>query len=220
MNMLKVTNLGKSYGSRVILQDINLTISPGEFVSIVGASGIGKSTLLHLIGLIDTFDYGEIYIKGEKVSQLKSKARANLRRTSISFILQNFGLIERKTVVQNLTIAQKIKGSSQLITIDEVLEELNIVEFKDKLPKQLSGGEKQRVAIARSLITNSDLLLLDEPTGNLDRVTSLKFQNQLIELQKKYKITVILVTHDLEFAQKADCQYELISSGKLMKVCK
>lgn len=213
--MLSVKNLNKSYGGKQVLNNINFDVSIGSFISITGASGQGKSTLLYLLGLIDKSDSGEIIIDGFDTSKLKDKQLTNIRKTTISIILQNFALIERKTVIENIKLAQKIKGASQL-SIDQVLTDLEIIQHKNKLPKELSGGEKQRVAIARALLAKSKLLLLDEPTGNLDNQTSVKFQNLLLDIQEKYNLTIILVTHDLDFAAKADIQYELNNNHELV----
>lgn len=215
--MLEVINLNKHYNNRHVLNDLNLNVVEGEFVSIIGKSGAGKSTLLFQVGLVDPIESGELIIDGERCSKLNRSKQRALRREKISFVLQNYGLVNSLTVDQNIKLAIKIKGGSK-IDSDELLKDLEIRDKLNSKPKELSGGEKQRVAIARALLSDGDLILMDEPTGNLDHETSLKFQQLVCELRNKYKFTLILVTHDLEFANRADKCYELTRDGTLSEL--
>lgn len=192
-----------------ILHDIDLNIDTGEFVTIVGASGSGKSTLLNIIGGLDDISQGEYLFDGKKV--IKEKDRMMLRRKDVAMIVQNFALISTLSAIDNVNMAKKDERYAL-----ELFEKLNIDGLEDKKVKYLSGGEKQRVAIARSLIKHPRLLLADEPTGALDSKTSSQLIDLLFALNKQ-GLTIILVTHNKEIAQRIGNIYEIID-GKIKKV--
>ena len=192
-----------------ILDDINLKVREGEFVTIVGASGSGKSTLLNIIGGLDDISQGEYWFDGKKI--IKEKDRMMLRRKDVAMIVQNFALISTLSAIDNVNMAKKDERYAL-----ELFEKLNIDGLEDKKVKYLSGGEKQRVAIARSLIKHPRLLLADEPTGALDSKTSSQLIDLLFALNKQ-GLTIILVTHNKEIAQRIGNIYEIID-GKMKKV--
>lgn len=192
-----------------ILDDINLKVREGEFVTIVGASGSGKSTLLNIIGGLDDISQGEYLFDGKKV--IKEKDRMMLRRKDVAMIVQNFALISTLSAIDNVNMAKKDERYAL-----ELFEKLNIDGLEDKKVKYLSGGEKQRVAIARSLIKHPRLLLADEPTGALDSKTSSQLIDLLFALNKQ-GLTIILVTHNKEIAQRIGNIYEIMD-GKIKKV--
>lgn len=192
-----------------ILHDIDLNIDTGEFVTIVGASGSGKSTLLNIIGGLDDISKGEYWFDGKKIC--KEKDRIMLRRNDVSMIVQNFALISSLSAIDNVNMAKKDETYAL-----ELFEKLNIEGLEDKKVKYLSGGEKQRVAIARSLIKHPRLLLADEPTGALDSKTSSQLIDLLFALNKQ-GLTIILVTHNKEIAQRIGNIYEIMD-GKIKKV--
>lgn len=192
-----------------ILDDINLKVREGEFVTIVGASGSGKSTLLNIIGGLDDISQGEYWFDGKKI--IKEKDRMMLRRKDVAMIVQNFALISTLSAIDNVNMAKKDERYAL-----ELFEKLNIDGLEDKKVKYLSGGEKQRVAIARSLIKHPRLLLADEPTGALDSKTSSQLIDLLFALNKQ-GLTIILVTHNKEIAQRIGNIYEIID-GKIKKV--
>lgn len=206
-NVNKVVKNGKN--CLQILEDINLTVNEGEFVTIVGASGSGKSTLLNIIGGLDDISQGEYLFDGKKV--IKEKDRMMLRRKDVAMIVQNFALISTLSAIDNVNMAKKDERYAL-----ELFEKLNIDGLEDKKVKYLSGGEKQRVAIARSLIKHPRLLLADEPTGALDSKTSTQLIDLLFALNKQ-GLTIILVTHNKEIAQRIGNIYEIID-GKIKKV--
>ena len=192
-----------------ILDDINLKVREGEFVTIVGESGSGKSTLLNIIGGLDDISQGEYWFDSKKI--IKEKDRMMLRRKDVAMIVQNFALISTLSAIDNVNMAKKDERYAL-----ELFEKLNIDGLEDKKVKYLSGGEKQRVAIARSLIKHPRLLLADEPTGALDSKTSSQLIDLLFALNKQ-GLTIILVTHNKEIAQRIGNIYEIID-GKMKKV--
>ena len=191
-----------------ILHDISLNVDAGEFVTIVGASGSGTSTLLNIIGGLDDISEGEYWFDGKKIS--KEKDRMMLRRNDVSMIVQNFALISTLSAIDNVNMAKKDETYAL-----ELFEKLNIEGLEDKKVKYLSGGEKQRVAIARALIKKPRLLLADEPTGALDSKTSMQLIDLLFELNKQ-GITIILVTHNEEIAKIVGNIYQM-KDGYLLK---
>ena len=180
-----------------ILKDINLTIQAGEFVSIMGPSGSGKSTLLHIIGMLDDASEGEYFFMGEPVHSLKEKQRSQLYKQHIGFVFQAYHLIDELTVYENIEtplIYQNIKGSERKAMVADILDRFQIVGKKDLFPTQLSGGQQQLVGIARALIAKPQILLADEPTGNLNS----KQGEEIMDLFKQLNsdgVTIIQVTH-------------------------
>lgn len=189
--MIEIKHLNKSFGDRILLHDFNLEINNGEFVVFSGVSGCGKTTLLNMVGSLEKFDSGEIIVDGIDISKRKNQQKYLSEK--VGFLFQNFALIEDKSVRQNLEIIRKNSRSN--VSIDEALEKVGLSKSIDKKVYTLSGGEQQRIALARLMIKKCDLILCDEPTGSLDKANGEKIMNILWELNKEGK-TVILVTHD------------------------
>ncbi len=180
-----------------LLKDINITIEAGEFVSIMGPSGSGKSTLLNVIGMLDSFDEGSYNFLGESVHQLKEKQRTNLYKQHIGFVFQAYHLIDELTVYENIEtplLYQNVKGNDRKAMVADTLDRFNIVAKKDLFPAQLSGGQQQLVGIARALIARPQLLLADEPTGNLNSKQGEEIMELFTQLNKE-GTTIIQVTH-------------------------
>ncbi len=218
--MLVLKGLTKIYemgANKVFAVDnISLSVEKGTFLSVVGKSGSGKSTLLHLIGGLDESDCGQIIVNGVDISKMSERKLSVFRRKNIGFVFQFFNLIPELSAKDNILFATQLSGNffdeeyyNKLISI------LGLYERQEHLPEQLSGGEKQRVAIARALITKPKLLLLDEPTGNLDSESSEIVMSMLLTLKKQLKQTVVMVTHDMESASKADRMITL-KNGKIL----
>ena len=210
---LKVESLSKVFesaaGRVVALKKINFTINKGEFVSIIGPSGSGKSTLLNIIGALDRPTFGKVFIGEIDVFSLKDQEIANIRNNMIGFIFQTFNLINRTTVQKNVEIPSIIScnGGNSKQRANRCLKILDVLGIKDKAkfkPPSLSGGQQQRVAIARALMNNPTIILADEPTGNLDTKTGNEVFDLLKLLSKKFRRTIVMVTHNDELAQKTD----------------
>lgn len=204
-DIIEFQNVSKGFGEQKILKNFNLSINKGEFVSIVGPSGSGKSTFLNIIGLLESFDSGEVFLSGKALSKLNNHQISLLRRNEINYLFQSFALVEDKTVKDNLLLAMHfVKSREKEHSIEMILNLLNLVDKKDTLVYQLSGGEKQRVALARTILKPGDIILADEPTGALDPDMA-KIAFQLIkETNKKYGKTIVMVTHNMEEASKTD----------------
>lgn len=205
--LVEIKNLSKSYGDRIIFNDINITIDEGEFLSIVGPSGCGKSTLLNMIGLLEEYDSGDIKISGKKIPPINSSKAVKVRRDKINYLFQSYALINDMTVIQNLLIAMKfleLSKKEKLKRIKEVLEYVKLYELRNQKVNTLSGGEQQRVAIARTILKPGDIILADEPTGALDSETADIVFSLIRELSTKYGKTIIMVTHSEELAGKTD----------------
>lgn len=180
-----------------LLKDIHLSIHEGEFVSIMGPSGSGKSTLLNIIGMLDSFDEGEYQFSGQSVHLLKEKQRTNLYKQHIGFVFQAYHLIDELTVYENIEtplLYQNVKGSERKAMVADILDRFNIVAKKDLFPAQLSGGQQQLVGIARALVARPQLLLADEPTGNLNSKQGEEIMELFTQLNKE-GTTIIQVTH-------------------------
>lgn len=205
VSLTKVFN--SSFVKVVALKDINISVRKGEFVSIVGPSGSGKSTLLNLIGALDRPTRGKVFIDGIDIFSLNDSDVARIRNKKIGFVFQSYNLINRTTVLRNIEIPSIITGMPKERRISrarKILKLLGIEHRADFKPASLSGGEQQRVAIARSLMNNPSVILADEPTGNLDTKTGLEVFNLLKDLSQKYKRTIIMVTHNQELADVTD----------------
>lgn len=210
MSIISLKNLYKSYGAgeneTKALKKINLEISKGEMIAIMGPSGCGKSTLLNIIGCIDNVTSGEYYLEDNKVENLSGDQLADIRNKKISFIFQNFALIKEFSVLDNILLPldfrEKVKGDKE--KAKKVMEELDILDLQNKKVSKLSGGQQQRVAIARALITDSKIILADEPTGALDQENGQLIMNILMKLNKEKGKTIIIVTHDINVAEFAD----------------
>ena len=208
MSLLKLDNLCKFYGEDETLvkavDSVNLTVEEGEFIAILGASGSGKSTLLHMIGCVDKPTIGHVYLNGEDIYALNDNKQSKLRRESISIVYQFYNLIPTLNVVENITLPLDLSRKKvDQEYLDEILKLLKLEDRKKHLPNELSGGEQQRVAIGRALIARPNIILADEPTGNLDSKNSLEVMNILKRANAIYKQTIIMVTHDEELAKYA-----------------
>ncbi len=204
---IEILNVTKKFGKRFIFRDLNLSIERGEFVAIVGTSGCGKSTLLNMIGLLESIDAGQITLNGKEIPKIESKKATLLRRNTINYLFQSFALITDMTIYQNLFIAMNfldITDKEKDIKIDKILEKVNLKELKNEKVNTLSGGEQQRVALARTILKPGDIILADEPTGSLDSATAEIVFDLIKDLSKQYKKTVIMVTHNKVLANKAD----------------
>ncbi len=202
--MIEITNLNKYYkvGKEKMhaLKDINLTVNEGESIAIQGKSGAGKSTLMHIIGLLDSYDSGSLKIDGTEVKGLSDSKTAKIRNRKIGFVMQDFSLLDHKTVIMNVMLPlffnNKYSFSKMQKMALEALEQVGIKDQANKKANQLSGGQRQRVAIARALISSPQIILADEPTGALDSETSKEIMTLLKELNEKNGITLIVITHD------------------------
>jgi len=205
--MIKITDLVKNYRTEEVettaLNNLNLEVKEGEFVSIMGASGCGKSTLLNIIGLLDSSNTGSYLFDGAEVAKFNEKQRAGLRKANIGFVFQNFNLIDELTVYENVElplIYNRVKSSERKQRVTEILERMGIAHRAKHFPLQLSGGQQQRAAVARALITSPKLILADEPTGNLDSKSGNEVMELLTELHAT-GATIIMVTHSSYDAQ-------------------
>lgn len=208
MSLLKLDNLCKFYGEDETLvkavDTVNLTVEEGEFIAILGASGSGKSTLLHMIGGVDEPTIGHVYLNSQDIYALNDSKQSKLRRESISIVYQFYNLIPTLNVVENITLPLDLSRKKvNQEYLDELLKLLKLEDRKKHLPNELSGGEQQRVAIGRALIARPNIILADEPTGNLDSKNSLEVMNILKRANAIYKQTIIMVTHDEELAKYA-----------------
>ncbi len=209
MSIIKVNNLYKKYtdGDTVnnVIENLSFEVNEKEFIAIIGKSGSGKSTLLNMISGLDKADSGEIIINGKNIMELNEKELADFRGKELGFVFQEFNLIPVLSVWDNVVLPVKI--SKEIIDneyIENVMKMLEIYDKKDVLPQKLSGGQKQRVAIARALANKPCIIMADEPTGNLDGETGDKVLKLLIDGIRKYNQTLVMVTHDMDIAAKAD----------------
>ncbi|GHN02848.1 lipoprotein-releasing system ATP-binding protein LolD [Cytophagales bacterium WSM2-2] len=210
--MLKAEGLKKSYRSLQVLKGVNLEIQKGEVVAIVGASGAGKSTLLHMLGSLDTPDEGEVKINGTNLFAQPQKLLAEFRNKNLGFVFQFHNLLPEFTAVENVMIPGLIsKGNSQKIQerAMELLKKLGIESRAQHKPSELSGGEQQRVAVARALINSPLLIFADEPSGNLDSTNATELHQLFFQLRNDFDQTFVIVTHNQEFAAMADRKIEI-----------
>ncbi len=205
--MIEVKSLFKSYDSLTVLKDINITINKSEIVSIVGASGAGKTTLLQIIGTLDKADKGEVWINNKNINQLKDNSLSAFRNKEIGFVFQFHHLLPEFTALENVCIpayiAKETKKNAR-IKAEELLDLLNLKDRINHKPSELSGGEQQRVAVARALINHPSILLADEPSGNLDSNNAKELHNLFFKLRELYNQTIIIVTHNEELAEMSD----------------
>lgn len=224
--MIEIRKLNKFYNKDKenelhVLKDLDFTLNSNEYVSIMGTSGIGKSTLLNIIGCLETFQNGEYFFDGKDISKLKLKEIENIRGKDISFIFQDYMLIEEDTVIENVKTPLYFDSKVPLKEINKkAYEALHKVgygkDFYNKKVSKLSGGQKQRVSIARALVNNPKLILADEPTGALDESTSEEIM-QLFRTLISENISIIIVTHDINVARQTDKIYEIIDGKVLLK---
>lgn len=211
MAIIKTENLKKSFRTSevetIAINDLNFEVTKGEFVAIMGPSGCGKTTLLNILGLLDTPTSGTYYLNGQDVSTLNERDRTFLRRGKIGFVFQSFNLIDELTVFENIELPLsylKIKTAERRKMVDDIMERMAISHRAKHFPHQLSGGQQQRVAIARAVVTNPEIILADEPTGNLDSKNGIEVMNILTELNHN-GTSIVMVTHnkrDAEYAHR------------------
>ncbi|MBS4957195.1 MAG: ABC transporter ATP-binding protein [Clostridium sp.] len=219
INIIEIKNLSKVYDNEIkVLDNINLSIKKGELIAIMGPSGSGKSTLLNILGLIDVQSSGNYYIEGKEVKDLM-KAKPNLVRNKLfSFIFQYYALLKQYTVIENVMLPltyRKISNKERVEKSILYLKKVGLFHLKDKKINKLSGGQQQRVAIARALVTEPEIILADEPTGNLDQKTGQDIMDLLIEINAAGK-TVIIVTHDYNIAKQCSRIVRVID-GKIFQ---
>ncbi len=205
--MITVEHLYKSYGSLEVLKDINLTVSDGEVVSIVGASGAGKTTLLQIMGTLDRPDKGQVTIKDTPLTHLSEKELSRFRNRHIGFVFQFHNLLPEFTALENVCMPAMIAGRSLEEAKPEamaILDFLNLTDRASHKPAQLSGGEQQRVAVARALVNHPDVVLADEPSGNLDSLHAKELHELFFQLRDRYHQTFVIVTHNMELADMSD----------------
>lgn len=224
MEILRVENLTKTYGkgeSEVkAVDNVSFSVEKGEFVAIVGSSGSGKSTLLHLLGGVDRPTSGKVFVDGKDIYTLNDDNLAIFRRRQVGIIYQFYNLIPILNVEENVTLPCDLDGNKvDEKRLNDLLTSLGLQNRKKYLPNQLSGGQQQRVSIGRALINNPAIILADEPTGNLDSKSSEEIVELLKMTNKKYKQTIIMITHNLEIANEAD-RILTIEDGKIIKEAK
>ncbi len=211
--MLSVKNVYKSYGHLSVLKGIDLEIKKGEVVSIVGASGAGKSTLLHILGTLDSPDRGEVVLNNTNVFKMNSQALASMRNENMGFIFQFHNLLPEFTALENVCIPGFIGKKNEEQVRDrarKLLASLGLSGREEHKPSQLSGGEQQRVAVARSLINEPAIVFADEPSGNLDSKNAQELHKLFFDLKDQFKQTFVIVTHNNELAEMADRKLEIV----------
>lgn len=205
--MIKAESIFKSYGKLAVLKGVSLHINKGELISIVGASGAGKTTLLHILGTLDRLDLGTLEMNGSVISKLSEKKLAAFRNKNIGFVFQFHHLLPEFTALENVCIPGFIAGTSKTKVETRAQELLSFLGLSERIhhkPGELSGGEQQRVAVARALINNPAVILADEPSGNLDSATAKDLHQLFFKLRKEFNQTFVIVTHNEELANMAD----------------
>ena len=223
MSVLQLKNINKIYGEKIktqVLFDINLDIEEGEFVSIIGQSGSGKSTMLNILGTLDKPTNGEIYINGKRTDKMKKNELSKVRNRDLGFIFQFHYLLPEFTVIENVLMPYMLSGQKITKEIkeraEELLELVDLSKVKNNKATDLSGGQQQRGAIARALINSPKIVLADEPTGNLDSKTTDDIYALLRDINKKYNTTFVVITHDNKIANKAD-RIITVGDGKIVE---
>lgn len=211
---LDVQALGKRYGEAVVFADVSLRVAPGEFVAIVGESGVGKSTLLNCMAGLDHWDSGTVHLAGHDLGRLDDDRRALLRRQAVGFVFQAFHVLPHLDVAQNVGLPLMLLGRrDDAGTVAAMLQAVGLDGLGERLPQQLSGGQLQRVAIARALVHRPALLLADEPTGNLDPGTAARVMDLLVGQVRSQGTALVLVTHSASAAARADRVLHLTAQG-------
>ena len=211
---LQVTHLAKRYGESVVFTNVSLRVEAGEFVAIVGESGVGKSTLLNCMAGLDTWDEGSVRLNGEDLGTMSDDQRALLRRRHVGFVFQAFHVLPHLDVAQNVALPLLLLNQPDDVRVQAMLDAVGLAGMGARLPQQLSGGQLQRVAIARALVHRPTLLLADEPTGNLDPTTAAKVLDALIAQTREHGASLVLVTHSEAAAARADRVLHLSSAGR------
>ena len=222
MEILRTEQVRKVYGKEenqvVAVDNVSFSVEKGEFVAIVGSSGSGKSTLMHMLGGVDRPTDGKVFIEGEDIYQLNDDKLAIFRRRQVGLIYQFFNLVPVLNVEENMTLPVELDGKKPDIEfLNELTETLGLQKRLNHLPNELSGGQQQRVAIGRALMNRPAILLADEPTGNLDSKASAEIMELLKVFNRKYKQTLIMITHDLELAKQADRVLNM-EDGRLQEI--
>ena len=210
---LAVTNLGKRYGDVAVFQNVSLQVAAGEFVAIVGESGVGKSTLLNCMAGLDSWDTGAVSLDGQDLGTLSDDQRALLRRAKVGFVFQAFHVLPHLDVAQNVALPLLLLNQQDDARVQAMLTAVGLDGLGARLPQQLSGGQLQRVAIARALVHRPRLLLADEPTGNLDPTTAAKVMDALVAQAREHGTSLVLVTHSEAAAARADRILQLTMEG-------
>jgi len=216
--MLTAKNIYKRYGTVEVLKGVDVTIERGEVVSIVGPSGSGKSTLLHILGTLDKPDMGEVFLHQQNVTRLQGNALAAFRNKHIGFVFQFHHLLPEFSALENVCIPAWLNNKNKSETKDRAIELLKILGLSHRLenkPNQLSGGEQQRVAVARALINKPDIVFADEPTGNLDTANAKELHQLFFDLRQQFQQTFLIVTHNEDLAQLSDRLLQM-KDGKIV----
>jgi putative ABC transport system ATP-binding protein len=201
---LEIAHLSKRYGTSPVFSDVSLNVAPGEFVAIMGESGVGKSTLLNCMAGLDTWDSGSVHVGGVDLGALNDDQRAALRRRQIGFVFQAFHVLPHLDVAQNVALPLLLLGTPDAARVAALLESVGLGGLGARLPQQLSGGQLQRVAIARALVHRPRLILADEPTGNLDPSTAAVVMDALVAQTRLHGASLVLVTHSAAATERAD----------------
>ena len=212
---LQIRQLGKRYGEAAVFSNVSLDVAPGEFVAIVGESGVGKSTLLNCMAGLDSWDEGTVTFNGEDLGRMNDDQRALLRRRHVGFVFQAFHVLPHLDVAQNVALPLLLLGEPDDARVQALLDAVGLGGLGQRLPQQLSGGQLQRVAIARALVHRPALLLADEPTGNLDPTTAARVMDALVAQTRQHGASLVLVTHSEAAAARADRVLHLGSTGIL-----
>lgn len=210
---LQVRNLGKRYGEVVVFSHVSLDLAPGEFVAIVGESGVGKSTLLNCMAGLDSWDEGSVTLAGAELGALSADQRALLRRRHVGFVFQAFHVLPHLDLAQNVALPLLLLNQPDDARVQALLNAVGLADLGQRLPQQLSGGQLQRVAIARALVHRPSVLLADEPTGNLDPTTAARVMDALIAQTREHGASLVLVTHSQAAAARADRVLHLTAQG-------
>lgn len=220
--MLTVSNIFKSFGNLQVLKDISLTIEKGEIVAIVGPSGAGKTTLLQIMGTLEKPDRGSVQVNGTELIGMKDKKLSAFRNRNMGFVFQFHQLLPEFSAIENVALPALIAGMSRRKATDkarELLEQLGLAERLHHKPNAMSGGERQRTAIARALINDPEIIFADEPTGSLDSANREEIQNIFVDLRDRFGQTVVMVTHDSSLAAIADRVIEM-ADGRIITTSK
>ncbi len=210
---LQIRSLAKRYGDTVVFSQVSLDVAPGEFVAIIGESGVGKSTLLNCMAGLDSWDEGSVTLNGADLGTLSDDQRALLRRRHVGFVFQAFHVLPHLDVAQNVALPLLLLNQPDDARVQALLDAVGLTGLSQRLPQQLSGGQLQRVAIARALVHRPSVLLADEPTGNLDPTTAARVMDALIAQTHEHGASLVLVTHSQAAAARADRRLYLSSTG-------